>query len=224
MNKRKTPIANLENKRLIFLEIGFILALVAVLYAFEYKTFDQIVHLKDYDNNYQEEEELPPLVLKEEQELPEIPKPQTQINIVDDKTIVDDLFIPDVFDLPDEPVEIWYPEPEPDIVDDEVHPYYSVSVKPEFPGGESDLLRFLAKHYKIPRIDKEMGNQGKIYVGFVIDKDGNVINTYIERGLSPTLDAEALRVVNMMPKWKPGQQGIKKVAVSFILPIHVKLM
>lgn len=86
------------------------------------------------------------------------------------------------------------------------------------------MFRFLKENFKIPRIDRELGNQGKIYVAFVVDKNGNIKDVNIERSLSPSSDAEALRVIRMMPQWSPGQQGIKKVAVSMIIPIHVKLM
>jgi len=224
MNKRKTPKANLENKRIIFLEIGFIVTLAAVLYAFEYKTFDQIIHLEDYHNNYFEEEELAPLVMKEKEVLPERPKPQTIINIVDDDIPIDNEIIIDVNIDSDDGIAIWLPEDEPDIIDDEVIPSYMAGVQPTFPGGEAAMFRFLTENFKIPRIDRELGNQGKVYVAFVVDRDGSIKDVRIERSLSPSADAEALRVIRMMPQWSPGQQGIKKVAVSMIIPIHVKLM
>lgn len=225
MNKRKTTKANLESKRIIFLEIGFIVTLAAVLYAFEYKTFDQIIHLEDYHNNYFEEEELPPLVMKEKEVLPERPKPQTIINVVDDHIPIDEEIIIDVSIDSDEGLVIWLPEEEPDIIDDEDPlPLIDVSDYPEFPGGEAAMYRFLADHYKIPRIDVEQGNQGTIFVQFVIDKEGIVKDATILRSVSATADAEAIKAVLKMPKWKPAQQGIKKVNVRFVLPIHVKLM
>lgn len=225
MNKRKTPKANLENKRVIFLEIGFILSLAFVLFAFEYKTFDKIVDLNEYYNNYNEKEELAPLVFKKEQEMPKKPVPKTILNIVDNTEEPEiEIEIDANIGEDDEIIDYYPPEEPEEIIEEDPLPLYEVSKHPEFPGGEAAMMRFLSQNFRIPKTDKEMGNQGKIYVGFVIDKDGNVKNVHIERGLSPTADAEAIRVVKLMPQWKPAQQGIKKVSVKFVLPIHVKLM
>jgi protein TonB len=226
MNKRKNPSANLETKRTIFLEIGFILVLAGVLYAFELKSYDRILDITKYHSSYYEEDVLPPLVLKEKEKLPEKPIPKTILNIVDDETEPEVEIEIDANDIPDEPNLFWEPpveEPE-EIEEDIVYNLGSVKIWPEFPGGETAMYRFLGENFTIPRLDKEVGNQGKIYVQFIIDREGNVRDASILRGLSATADQEALRVVNMMPQWKPAQQGIKKVSVQYILPIHVKLM
>jgi protein TonB len=225
MNKRKNPSANLENKRTIFLEIGFILVLAGVLYAFELKSYDRILDITKYHNNYHEEDVLPPLVLKEKEKLPKKPIPKTILNIVDDKIEPEIEIEIDVSDIPDDPNLVWEPPvEEPEIIDESPLPLYAVSNYPEFPGGETAMMRFLAENFTIPRIDKEAGNQGVIYVEFVIDKAGLVKDAIILRGLSPSADTEALKVVNSMPQWKPAEQGIKKVAVKFQLPIKIKLM
>ncbi|PJC62610.1 MAG: energy transducer TonB, partial [Flavobacteriales bacterium CG_4_9_14_0_2_um_filter_32_27] len=77
---------------------------------------------------------------------------------------------------------------------------------PEFIGGEIEMLRYLKTNTKYPEIEKKLGNQGTVWVSFVVGKDGKIKNTKIERGVSKYLDAEALRVINAMPDWIPGKQ------------------
>lgn len=101
--------------------------------------------------------------------------------------------------------------------------YENVEQMPEFPGGQTELVNFLIKSVKYPRESMEKGIQGKVFVSFVINKKGSVLNTKIERGVDPLLDAEALRVVNSMPKWTPGKEKGRKVAVQFTLPINFAL-
>lgn len=224
MYKRKSSKTNLENKRIIFIEIGFIVALCAVLVALEYKTYNSKEKQLAYFNNFKIEEDITPILIKEK-EVPKKPIPKTVFNVVEDSHDDIEEIIVDIFDLPDEPAVDWEPYEEPDIVDDDIPRNLSdVSKQPQFPGGEVGMYRFLANNFVIPRIDRETGNQGKIYVEFTIDKEGFVKGAKILRSLSPTADAEALRVIESMPKWEPAQQGIRKVAVRYILPIHVKLM
>jgi protein TonB len=94
---------------------------------------------------------------------------------------------------------------------------------PEFPGGELALRKWIANHIDYPVIAAENGIQGKVYVTFVVDKDGSVSNARIARGVDPSLDQEALRVVNSLPKWKPGMQRGKPVRVSYTVPINFQL-
>ena len=101
--------------------------------------------------------------------------------------------------------------------------YTHVEQMPEFQGGESELRNFLMKTVKYPPEAVKKGIQGKVYVTFVVAKDGSVKNSKIVRGVDPMLDAEALRVVNAAPKWKPGKQDGKEVAVSYTLPINFVL-
>jgi len=101
--------------------------------------------------------------------------------------------------------------------------YDKVEQMPEFPGGQTELINFLMKSVKYPEESMKKGIQGKVFVSFVIGKKGSVLNTKIERGVDPLLDAEALRVVNSMPNWTPGKEKGKKVAVQFTLPISFRL-
>ncbi len=95
-----------------------------------------------------------------------------------------------------------------------------VEEKPVFPGGDSALLDFISKNTNYPQIAKEGMIQGKVFIQFVIDTGGNVKNVNVLKGIDPSLDAEAIRVVKMLPKWIPGKQRGKAVNVSFIIPIR----
>lgn len=98
-----------------------------------------------------------------------------------------------------------------------------VEQMPSFPGGEDALRKFIAHSIKYPVIAQENGIQGKVYVTFVVDRDGSITNAKVARGVDPSLDKEALRVVNSLPKWVPGKQGGKAVKVSFTVPISFVL-
>lgn len=101
--------------------------------------------------------------------------------------------------------------------------YFIVEEMPEFPGGQLALRQFIAQQIKYPVVAQEKGIQGKVYVNFVVGKDGSVRNARIARGVDPSLDREALRVVNSLPQWKPGKQKGKEVAVSYTVPISFVL-
>ncbi len=94
---------------------------------------------------------------------------------------------------------------------------------PEFPGGEVALRKFIATSVKYPVIAQENGIQGRVYISFVVNTKGKVIDVKIARGVDPNLDKEAIRVVNSMPAWKPGKQRGKAVKVSYTVPINFVL-
>jgi len=98
-----------------------------------------------------------------------------------------------------------------------------VEEMPEFPGGELALRKYIAKAIVYPTIAQENGIQGKVFVNFVVNKDGSVSNAKIARGVDPSVDQEALRVVSTLPKWKPGKQRGVPVRVSYTVPISFKL-
>ena len=101
--------------------------------------------------------------------------------------------------------------------------FFVVEEMPEYPGGEPALRQFMATAVKYPDDAVKKGIQGKVYVTFVVSKDGTVADAKIARGVDPSLDTEALRVVNNLPKWKPGKQKGQAVNVSYTVPINFKL-
>ncbi|OFX28104.1 MAG: hypothetical protein A2X08_02440 [Bacteroidetes bacterium GWA2_32_17] len=120
--------------------------------------------------------------------------------------------------IPDEPND-----KKDEFIDDEPVNFYVIEEKPEFPGGIEAINKWIVDNVKYPGIAKENGVTGKVFVQFVIDKEGKVTDVQILRGVDPYLDKEAMRVVSDMPSWTPGKQRGKAVKVSFQLPINFKL-
>ena len=94
---------------------------------------------------------------------------------------------------------------------------------PDFPGGMAECMKWLAKNMKYPQIAQENGVQGRVIVQFVVNRDGSIVDAQVARGVDPYLDKEALRVVGLMPKWKPGKQRGKEVRVKYTLPVMFRL-
>ena len=101
--------------------------------------------------------------------------------------------------------------------------YEVIEQMPQFPGGEQALLNYLSTNIRYPIIAQENGVQGKVIVRFVVNKSGEVENAVVLKAVDESLDAEALRVVNSLPDWIPGEQKGEKVSVYYTLPISFKL-
>ena len=98
-----------------------------------------------------------------------------------------------------------------------------VEQMPQFPGGPSELMKYIADHMKYPTIAQENGTQGRVTCQFVVGSDGSVRDVKVLRGVDPYLDKEAIRVIKSMPKWIPGKQNGKAVSVKYTVPIIFKL-
>ena len=101
--------------------------------------------------------------------------------------------------------------------------YQIVEEMPKFPGGENALMDYVAKNVVYPKEAQEKGISGRVFVGFIVEKDGSVSEVKVLRGIGGGCDEESIRVVKAMPKWKPGKQDGKPVRVSYQLPIFFKL-
>ena len=101
--------------------------------------------------------------------------------------------------------------------------YEIVEEAPQFPGGMRACMEFLANNVKYPPAAQEMGIQGKVVTSFVVNTDGSIVDVKIVRSVSPELDQETLRVISLMPKWKPGTQKGKPVRVRYTLPLNFRL-
>ncbi|WP_346860327.1 TonB family protein [uncultured Draconibacterium sp.] len=101
--------------------------------------------------------------------------------------------------------------------------FFIVEDMPEFPGGDEALRQFIATNVKYPEDAKKNGIAGKVYISFVVDENGKVADTKVARGVDPSLDKEALRVVNLSPTWKPGKQRGEAVKVQYTVPISFAL-
>ena len=98
-----------------------------------------------------------------------------------------------------------------------------VEEMPEFPGGMGECMKFLSKNIKFPAQAAENGIQGRVIIQMVVTKEGDIAEAKVVRGVDPLLDAEALRVINSMPKWKPGKQRGEAVNVKYTIPVMFKL-
>jgi TonB family protein len=110
-----------------------------------------------------------------------------------------------------------------DMPADTTDTYLMVEAEPEFPGGMEALMKYLSENIKYPEQAKKDKIQGKVYISFVVEKDGSVAGAKVLRGIGGGCDEEALRVVNAMPKWTPGKQRNTPVRVQFNLPVAFKL-
>ena len=223
MEEKKSPKANLENKKLTFILIGLIVSLAVAWAVFEIKSYDKR-ELVDIGRTAEVvEEEMVEITKQEQKPQPvEVPKQTTQIQVVEDDVEVDDVEINAEVDQNEQleeyvPVEI----EEDDVVEQEI--FTIVEEMPEFPGGMNKLAEYLAKNIKYPQMARESGIQGRVFVNFVVEPDGSVSNVTVMRSLGGGCDEEAMRVVKSMPKWKPGKQRGKAVRVSYILPVNFKL-
>jgi len=216
MEPKKNPEVNLERKKGLFLQIGLVIALLVVLGAFEYKTYEKIAYNLGALSLDDLEEEIIPITKQEVKPPPPPPPPPEIIEIVEDDVVIEDeIEIEDTESDEDEVIEI--------IEEDDDEFFMVVENMPIFPGGDLGLMKYIQKHVKYPAIAKEYNITGKVYVSFIVDKSGSVTNVKIVRGVDKNLDAEAVRVVKSLPKYKPGKQRGKAVRVMFTIPINFTL-
>ncbi len=216
MEPKKNPDISLEKKKGLFFQIGLVITLVIVLGAFEWKSYDKVAYNLGQLNLDDLEEEIIPITKQEVKPPPPPPPPPEVIEIVeDDVEIEDEIEIEDTES--DEDIEIEIEE------EDDEEFFMVVENMPEFPGGDLGLMKYIQKNVKYPAIAKEYNITGKVYVSFIVDKKGSVTNVKIVRGVDKNLDAEAMRVVKSLPKYKPGKQRGKSVRVMFTIPINFTL-
>lgn len=112
-----------------------------------------------------------------------------------------------------------------DIEDNTIHNVFEggIEIYPEFPGGEDAMIRFIASHIKYPAKALESDIQGKVILGFTVDKKGAITDIHLVRGIGFGCDEEAQRVMKMMPKWKPAQMNGKNVSVMYQIPIEYSI-
>jgi len=225
MEAKKTPKADLESKRTLFVQIGLIVALAAMLVAFEWKTYD--IKQTDLGGRTAEkvEEDLIEITNQNKPPPPPAPPPTTTlINIVDDDIEVEtdlniDAEATELTEIPEyTPIAS---NEEEEVAEAEI--FTVVEESPSFPGGDEARIRFLTENIKYPQIARESSIQGTVYVTFVVEKNGNVTDVRVLRGIGGGCDEEAVRVIKAMPKWSPGKQRGKPVRVQFNMPIKFTL-
>lgn len=229
MEVKKSAKASLENKRLLFVEIGFIVALLAVWGAFSYSSKEKKTSAFDDVTTELIEEEIIPITQETPPpppETPKIPVLSDQIDIVDDDIKLEDNLILDLEDNANLGVEIMdYVEAvEEEEVEEEAIPFQLVEQKPSFQGGDAnEFSKWVNSRLNYPEVAKENGVQGRVTLQFTVNPDGSVSNVKVLRGVDASLDAEAVRVVSSSPKWTPGRQRDRAVKVTYTFPVIFQL-
>ncbi len=230
MEIKKSAKANLENKKLLFTEIGLILSLLVVWFAFEWSTTDKQVSVFEETAEVVEAEEMIPITQETPPPpptaAPKIPVLSDQIDIVDDEVQVDDNLFMNLEDDASMGVEIMdYVETvEEEVIEEEAIPFQFVEEKPSFMGGDANAFsKWVNERLVYPEIAKENGVSGRVTLQFTVNTDGSVSNIKVLRGVDPSLDKEAVRVVSMSPKWTPGKQRDRAVKVTYTFPVIFQL-
>lgn len=237
MKEKKNPRYNLENYKLVFFLLGLVVALGGVIWLFNLKFYERPVEFtQETDHIYTEEDVIP--ITK--QKLPEAPPPpvpevievvsnevelEVELDIATTETDQEEI-------VEWEPVEVVAEEEETE----EVMNFAVVERVPVFPGCEgaknneqrkacfqSQLLQHVVANFKYPDQARELNLQGRIYVKFVVEKNGDVSNIEVLRGVDPMLDQEAIRCIKGLPRIAPAEQRGRPVRMSFVLPIYAKM-
>lgn len=230
MEVKKSEKASLENKRLLFTEIGFVVALIAIYFAFNWSSTEKEVANLETEVANVEVEDMVPITQETPpppEAAPKIPILSDQIDVVDDNIKVDDNMFQNLEDDANSGVEIMdYIEsaPEEETVEEEAIPFQLVEEKPSFNGGDAnEFSKWVNSKLVYPEIAKENGVQGRVTLQFTVNADGTVSNVKVLRGVDSSLDKEAVRVVSSSPKWKPGKQRDRAVKVTYTFPVIFQL-
>lgn len=237
MESKKTSKADLNEKRGTFFVLGIILALSLLFVSLEYtsKEFDSFLEDEYLDDLAQDFELLPSMDEEEEietaspqerttvltenikvtEEIPSeidntsIPTPLIEQEVTDDMTNekeADEQTPPNVAEQAEEPIQ-----------------FRIVEQYPEFPGGMTEYMKWLTRNLRYPDIARSQKIQGKVVVQFIVNQDGTIADAKVVKSVNPHLDREAMRVIRMMPSWKPGIQDNKPCKTMVAVPIVFKL-
>ena len=227
MEAKKTPKADLEKRRGLYLEIGLVVILALALVAFNIKSYDKEV--KEVSTRTADVE-IDADIIQTSEDTPPPPPPEepevvaTELNVVEnDAEDIHEVGIINAESKADEALEFTRVEVKEEVEEVEEEVFLVVEEDPEFPGGLDALSKFIADNIKYPQLAKENNITGKVFVSFVVEKDGRVGQVKILRDIGGGCGNEAVRVVKMMPKWKPGKQRGKAVRTQFNLPVNFDL-
>ena len=227
MEIKKSEKADLEKGKGTSILIGFVMALAVMFVALEWTERE----VEDNSELFMAREttiteEMVPITLPEKKTVPPPPAAVAKADII--KIVDDDADIEEDIMVSTEDQVEWvdlddydYVEVEPEPEEEEV--FMVVEDAPEFPGGINALLEYLKKNIKYPAICRDNNIQGRVIVSFVVNKDGKIVDPEVVKGVNPSLDKEALRVISTMPNWKPGYQRGKPVRVKYSVPVNFRL-
>ena len=229
MEIKKSPKADLEKGKLTGILMGMIVGLAVMFVGFEWSDREITIVQDEGVADVIAEEEIE-ITRPEDTPPPPPPPPPApaiaeELNVVEDDVKLDDVEIASSEDDATAAQQEAYVPPA--VVEEEEESeqqiFTVVEKMPEFTGGMPALMKYLANAIKYPVIAQENGIQGRVSCSFVINKDGSIVDAVVLRGVDPSLDKEALRVINAMPKWKPGEQRGKPVRVKYTVPVTFRL-
>jgi len=223
MEAKKNPKADLNKKTGLFLNIGLVVSLLLVITAFEWKFYDdgELMDLGQVSDEFEDVMEIPPT------EQPPPPPPKIQqpeiIEVPDEEEIEEEIEVDLDVEITEETVieDIVFDEAVEEEVADEI--FTIVEDQPQPKGGMAAFYEYIGKKLKYPAQARRMGIEGKVFVEFVVDKDGTITNVKAIKGIGAGCDEEAIRVIQSSPKWNAGKQRGRPVRVRMILPITFKL-
>ena len=224
MEIKKSPKADLENKRGLFLEIGLVVALVLVIGAFAVTPKEH--RIEKVDLGYAPVEVEIVEVTREDQKPPEAPK-KVDMAVVSDmlEVVTNDTKIETEIDFAEfdvnQAIEV-APVQTEEVFEEEI--FIVVEEKASFMGGDEGTFRnWVQQNVKFPQIALENGIQGRVVLSFVIEKDGRLTNIQVLQTPDRSLSEEAIRVLNKSPKWSPGKQRNQVVRVKYTLPVDFRV-
>ena len=223
MEAKKNPKADLNKKTGLFLNIGLVVSLLLVITAFEWRFYDdgELMDLGQVSDEFEDVMEIPPT----EQPPPPTPKIQQPeiIEVPDEEEIEEEIEVDLDVEITEETVveDIVFDEPVEEEVAEEI--FTIVEDQPAPKGGMAAFYEYVGKKLKYPAQARRMGIEGKVFVEFVVDKDGTITDVKAIKGIGAGCDEEAIRVIQASPKWNPGKQRGRPVKVRMILPITFKL-
>ncbi len=230
MEQKKNPKADLEKRKGLFLEIGLVVILAICLCAFSIRSYDKDDSSEGNQGPAEEVEQMDEILNTDVEDTPPPPPPppaEPELNM-EELTVVEDTKVIEQEVKIEEFEEVKNTEITPVNIEEEKEeeeqPIFTVVEKdPEFPGGTDALYKYLAENIKYPQLARDNGITGKVYITFVVERDGSIANPKILRDIGGGCGAEAIRVVKAMPKWTPGKQRGKAVRVQFNLPVNFNL-
>lgn len=234
MRIKKTAEADLNNKRTLFTLIGLVLAFGFAYICFEWSDSKvEKLDEKDFVSSGNDEADVIDATTQEEEPEPEPEQIEEKVEeILEDalKVVEDDkVTTGDIKSTEGSLNDTIAPPPPPaaSSSDDEEEEdkviYTKVEKKAEFPGGKAELTKYLKKNLSYPQIAIDNNIQGNVVVKFVVSRTGDIKDVKVTRGVDPSLDDEAIRVVKSMPKWTPAEQRNKPCNSYFTLPVNFKL-
>ena len=225
MEIKKSPKADLKNKRGLLLDIGLVVSLLLVIGAFSYTPEEKRIEKVDLQAPIVEEQIVE--ITRQDQKPPETPR-KVEVKAISDllQVVTNDTKIATNLDFTefDEDVEVVQTVPvEEEVVEDD-QPFLIAETMPSFQGGDLNTFRnWVQQNVKFPQIALENGIQGRVVLSFVIEKDGRLTNIQVLQTPDRSLSEEAVRVLSKSPKWSPGKQRNQVVRVKYTLPVDFRV-